>query len=252
VAGVLACATFGTAPPVAMRAAWRAACADHGLPLVIDSAPGFGAVDADGGRLGGLGDTEVFSFHATKPLAVGEGGAILTADRDVAARAERLVNFGLDPHRRTSEEAGLNAKLSELQAATALAALDALPHVLAARRRFAAALQAATAGCGLVFQRGAAGSTWQYFQALAPDEATRRSALEAARELGVEARTLHDPPLHRHPAFADAPRHGALPVTEALARRSLSLPLANALSDEELARIAAVVRRAAGREGAGC
>src|SRR4051812_8817186 len=67
VAGVLACSTFGSAPPEGVRQGWRGACDAHGVPLVIDSAAGFGTTDELGGRIGGLGDTEVFSFHATKP-----------------------------------------------------------------------------------------------------------------------------------------------------------------------------------------
>jgi dTDP-4-amino-4,6-dideoxygalactose transaminase len=240
IAGVLACATFGTAPPPEVRAAWRELSAAHGVPLVIDSAPGFGSLDLHGSPLGGLGDTEVFSFHATKPFAIGEGGMVATADPELAARIASLINFGLDATR-ISTEAGLNAKLSELHAATGLAALDRFDGVLAARRRVAGALRRATRSCGLTLQAGSGGSTWQFFQALAPDAATREAVLDAARELDVEVRTLHAPPLHRHPAFAAAPRHGTLDVTDDLAARSLSLPLANDMSDFAVARVAEAV-----------
>jgi len=243
IAGVLACATFGSAPPAGVRAAWRAACDDHGVPLVIDSAPGFGSVDAHGIPLGAQGDTEIFSFHATKPFAIGEGGMVATADRDLAERVRRLVNFGLEPGTRVSLEPGINAKLSELHAATGLAVLDSFDRVLAARRRLAGALATATGGCGLRFQTGAFDGTWQFFQALAPNPAGRDAALQAAAAHAVEVRTLHDPPLHRHPAFAVASRWGTLAVTDSLAARSLSLPLANALPDGAVERIADVVRQ---------
>lgn len=243
VAGVLACATFGSAPPPVVRAAWRTACADHGVPLVVDSAPGFGSVDAHGIPLGAQGDTEVFSFHATKPFAIGEGGMVATADPELAERMRRIVNFGLEPGTRVSADIGINGKLSELHAATGLAVLDSFDDVLAARRRLAGALSTATGGCGLRFQTGAFDGTWQFFQALAPSAGVRAAALAAADELSVEARTLHDPPLHRHPAFAAAPRRGTLAVTERLAARSLSLPLANSLPDGAVERIAEVVQR---------
>lgn len=243
IAGVLACSTFGSAPPPAVRAAWRSACADHGVPLVVDSAPGFGSVDAHGVPLGAQGDTEVFSFHATKPFAIGEGGMVATADPELAERMRRIVNFGLEPGTRVSAEVGINGKLSELHAATGLAVLDSFDDVLAARRRLAGALANATSGCGLRFQTGAFDGTWQFFQALAPTAAARTAALAAAGDLAVEARTLHDPPLHRHPAFAAAPRHTALAVTESLAARSLSLPLANSLPGGAVVRIAELVQR---------
>jgi dTDP-4-amino-4,6-dideoxygalactose transaminase len=242
IAGVLACATFGVAPPPAVRAAWRAASADRHVPLVIDSAPGFGSVDAHGLPLGGLGDTEVFSFHATKPFAIGEGGMVATPDPELAERMRRLVNFGLAPGTRVSDVAGINAKLSELHAATGLAVLDRFDEVLAGRRRLAGALANATTGCGLGMQTGAFDGTWQFFQALAPTAAARTAALAAARDLDVEVRTLHDPPLHRHPAFARARRYGTLAVTDDLAARSLSLPLANSLPAGAVERIAEVAR----------
>lgn len=240
VAGVLACATFGTAPPPDFRAAWRELAATHDVPLVIDSAPGFGSLDLHGRPLGGLGDTEVFSFHATKPFAIGEGGMVATTDPELAARIGSLINFGLDASR-ISTEAGLNAKLSELHAATGLAALDRFDGVLAARRRVAGEIRRATSGCNLTLQAGSGSSTWQFFQALAPDHGTREAVLHAARDHNVEARTLHAPPLHRHPAFADAPRHGALAVTDDLAARSLSLPLANDMPASAVARVAEAV-----------
>jgi dTDP-4-amino-4,6-dideoxygalactose transaminase len=243
VAGVLACSTFGSAPPQDVRDGWRAACADHALPLVIDSAAGFGAVDAAGGRLGALGETEVFSFHATKPFAIGEGGAIATADPALAARLSRMVNFGMAAGEAESQFAGLNAKLSELQAATALAMLDRFDDALARRRASAARVDAAIAGCGLRRQAGSQGSTFQAFQVSAPDPDVRDAVLRAAREDDVQARSYFDPPVHRMAAFRAHPRHGDLAVTDALALRALSLPLANDLGDADVARIAAVVRR---------
>jgi dTDP-4-amino-4,6-dideoxygalactose transaminase len=169
---------------------------------------------------------------------------VATPDPDLAARIAALVNFGLEPGTRISAEAGLNAKLSELHAATGLAVLERFDGVLVARRRLAGALMNATTGCGLTLQSGAIDSTWQFFQSLAPSAAARDRALAAAADVAVEARTLHDPPLHRHPAFAEAPRHGTLAATDDLAARSLSLPLANELSAEAVDRIAEVVRRA--------
>ena len=244
VAGVLACATFGTAPPDAARAAWRASCERHGVPLLLDSAPGFGAVDEAGVPLGGQGDTEIFSFHATKPFAIGEGGIVVSGDPAIAAEIGRIINFGLEPGSRVSAMPGLNGKMSELHAATALAMLDRFPAVLEARRELAEQLARRLGGTGVRCQRGAHRSPWQFFQVTLPEGADRGAALAAADRLGVAVRTLHDPPLHRQPAFVGCARAGALATTESLAANSLSLPLANTMPDEHLDRIAAVVTAA--------
>lgn len=245
VAGILACAPFGSAPVTSLREGWREVAMRHAVPLLVDAAPGFGALDEDGLALGAQGDTEVFSFHATKVFAIGEGGAVTTPDPDVAARIGRIVNFGIESSSRTSTVAGFNGKLSELHAATGLAVLDTFDEILTDRRRLAGRIREAAEGAGLSYQRGAIGSPWQYFQALAPDLPARERVLAAAAAGHVDARTLHDPPLHRHPAFASAERASSLEITDALAGRSISLPLANHLTDDEVDRIAAVARAAA-------
>lgn len=242
VAGILACAPFGTAPDAALREEWREISDRYKAPLLIDSAPGFGALDEHGMPLGTQGDTEIFSFHATKPFAIGEGGAVTTPDPDVAARIGRIVNFGIEPSTRMSAEPGFNGKLSELHAATGLAVLDGFDAILAGRRTLATRVMHAAEPSGLRYQRNSVGSTWQYFQALTPDPATRERILAAAAVAQVDARTLHDPPLHRHPAFKDADRGASMVGTDAIAARSISLPLANHLHDAEIARIGAVAR----------
>jgi dTDP-4-amino-4,6-dideoxygalactose transaminase len=240
VAGVLACATFGTPPPCEQRAAWRDACARHGVPLLIDSAPGFGSRDEHGRRAGSMGDTEIFSFHATKPFSVGEGGLVVTADAELAARVERLVNFGLNPKTRMSSEIGFNAKMSELHAATALAMLDRFDSVLERRQATAMRLGLELSDLPLTLQQGSERCTWQIFHALCPSPASRERCLELSAGHGVEVRTMHDPPLHRHAAFAGR-RQVDLTVTERISARSIGLPMANQLSETAIRRIALLV-----------
>jgi dTDP-4-amino-4,6-dideoxygalactose transaminase len=243
VAAILACSTFGCPPPPSVRSAWEELGQANAVPVIVDSASGFGAVDSEGHRLGLQGSAEVFSFHATKPFAIGEGGAVITRDGELARDIARLANFGFDASREVGRPdlVGLNAKLSELHAATGLAMLDHYESVLRVRRERAAEIRAPLESAGFVFQDEAERSTWQFVPTLAKDSATRDDVLRRAAELGVEVRQYFTP-LHRFGAFFHECSAGDLAVTEDLASRILSLPLWNQITDAEVERIVACVR----------
>lgn len=245
VAAVLACSTFGTAPAPADAERWEHVAASFGVPLLVDSAAGFGALDSDGRRLGTRGDAEVFSFHATKPFAIGEGGAITTRSPEIADRCARLANFGFDASRRVNDLIGLNGKLSELHAATGLAAFDHYGEVLAARRFRATQMIGRLGRAGFRPQDGWQGSTFQFVPVLAPTPGTRDLALRIGAERGVELRTYYDTPLHEVGPYRACARSGALGTTTALSRVTLSLPMANDLDDEAVERVVACCEDAA-------
>ena len=237
VAAVLGTSTFGCPPPDATLARWQELCRGARVPLVMDSAAAFGATLEDGRWLGTQGDVEVFSFHATKPFGTGEGGLISTRSAALRERMARLVNFGFGADRVVLDPLGMNAKLSELQSAVCLAVLDRLDDILAARRSRAAAIVSALMPLGFTFQAGAARSTWQSVPALAADAATREAVRARATANDVEVRAYFETPLHAHPPFADYPRASDLSVTNDLAARCLSLPMANDLSHDEIERV---------------
>jgi dTDP-4-amino-4,6-dideoxygalactose transaminase len=236
-AAVLSCSTFGTAPPLAVRQRWEAACAAADIPLLVDSAAGFGTLDEDGQPLGRQGDAEVFSFHATKPFGMGEGGLIVTEDVDLAAEMCLLINFGLDNRRAPLRMQGINAKLSEIHAAIGLAVLDGYNNVLQRRRSLAWRIRRPLESVGFSFQPASDRSTWQFIPTLAPSGEARDAVLAHAASAGIELRTYFAPPLDESPPFASSKRLNLLPVTKDFARRILSLPLANDLADGEVDRI---------------
>ena len=242
-AAVLACSTFGMPPPAAHRVAWEDAARAAGVPLIVDSAAGFGATGDDGALLGRQGDVEVFSFHATKPFAIGEGGLVTTTDDELARRMLRLTNFGFESGV-VDGDVGLNAKLPEWSAATALAVLDGYDDVLAHRRACARRMLDGLEVHGYQHQSGTEGAAWQFVPVLAPSAAVRAAALETARRNDIEVRTYFSVPLHRMPAFASVPSVGGLRCTDDLAERALSLPMANDLSRDDMDAIVASLAEA--------
>jgi dTDP-4-amino-4,6-dideoxygalactose transaminase len=236
-AGVLQCSTFGTAPSAARRDSLTAAGRSLGVPVVVDSAAGFGAVDECGRQLGDQGDAEVFSFHATKPFAIGEGGLVTSRSADVLRTVAQLNNFGFDSTRTLPGHVGINGKMPELSAAVGLAVLQDYEHVLKHRREAAAWLAEELADTGVRFQAGAAGSTFQFVPVALPTPATRQRLMHRAQEARVEVRAYFDPPMHRLPPFAGCATAGSLRNTEELADRIVALPMANDISASSLERV---------------
>jgi dTDP-4-amino-4,6-dideoxygalactose transaminase len=235
IVAVIVCAQFGTPPDPAQLAAWEALTDAAGVPLVFDAAAGLGAVRASGAAT-------VYSLEATKPSGVGEGGIVVTEDAALADELRRLANYGMRDGI-VHATVGLNGKLSELGAAAALAELDILSDALSERRRRGMALSEPLRAAGATLQAGVEESAWDAVHVVLDSPQTRATALARAAELQVETRTLWDPPLHCQPAWAGARiARAGLVTTESLAPRSLALPMAVDLSDEELQRIADVLR----------
>jgi dTDP-4-amino-4,6-dideoxygalactose transaminase len=220
---------FGAAGDVDAWDRWSDA---RGLPVVIDAAASFDALVP--GRA-----PAVVSLHATKVLGAGEGAYVVSRDAARVAAIRSASGFGLDLDR-IVRAAGTNAKLSEYAAAVALAALDAWPDTRArwraARRAWVDALSSADA----FFPFGANDP---------PASATLIARLNTdvagvARELaarGIDTRRWWNAGCAAEPGFAEYPR-ASLPVTEALARRTLGLPMAVDLAPTDIARAADAVR----------
>jgi len=235
-AAILACSTFGTPVPAAQAEAWATLAEEAAVPLVLDSAAGLGA-----SAEGPLPDAEIFSMHATKPMPIGEGGLVALRDTDIANRVALLSNHGLDDDH-AALDVGLNGKLDEWHAAAALAGLDRLDHVLAARRARAASMRRELANAGVRFQALAEESTSQFVPALLPSAEVRHRVLAAARSRNIGLRSYFSPPLHAMPAYAQRDRAGALDVTEGISDRIVSLPMANDLTALEIERIVQCVK----------
>lgn len=237
VRAILLAQSFGIGSPHV--AEWEGIAADAGVPLIIDSAAGLGGRHEDGRPIGANGTCEVFSFHATKPLAIGEGGALLTRDPVLAERARRVSNFGFDPEGLVVGP-GVNGKLAELPAAIGLRQLARLAAVVEGRReifdRYRAVLPAR------MFLRGTRDSPLAFLPVLLDAGRDAAAVVENLAAIGVGARRYYHPALHRHPYFGDVSTR-ALPVTDDVAPRMLSLPCHSGVTPGVVAGIAEVVGR---------
>lgn len=212
-----------------------------GVPLIVDAAAAFGGRVADGTLVGGAGDVEVMSFHATKPFGIGEGGVVVTRS-ELAARVRRVINFSLAG--RDVEGRGLNAKLSEFGAAVGLAMLPRFDEQLAARERNVKRLLQTVREADVGSPPIRAGRPpWQCLPLDLSTGAKRDGVLADLSDRGVEARTYYADGLHRTHAFRDCAT-GELPATDALCERILCFPVYADASEHEMDELTGALREA--------
>lgn len=221
----------------------------RGLLLVEDAAEAVGAT-CRGRRTGGLADCAAFSFFGNKIITTGEGGIVTTDDDELAARLRLYRSQGMDPARRYwFPVVGYNYRMTNVAAAIGLAQLERIDHHLAARRRIAAGYDQRLAAMADRLTLPTAADWAQHVQwmytVLVPADGPPRDAVIAALEAdGVETRPVFHP-LHQLPPYAD-PAQGPFPVAEDVSRRGLNLPTHAKLTEADLDRVAASLRRALG------
>ena len=213
-----------------------AIAARHNLKVVEDCAQAHGAA-INGKMVGTFGHAAAFSFYPTKNLgALGDGGAVATRHVEMHERVLRLRQYGWK-ERYISEEPGFNSRLDELQAAILRAKL---PHLLKdneKRRAIAAQYTAALQGSSVLAPTIPTGIL--HAMHLYVVETSKREALESfLKQNGVGTMRHYPMAIHQQPAYAGRIRGGnALPNTDALYKRIVTLPMYPELTTEQVSRI---------------
>jgi dTDP-4-amino-4,6-dideoxygalactose transaminase len=250
VAGILSANALGVGNPDIGE--WEKLAAEWDLPLVFDSAAGFGSDYADGTRVGGRGDCEIFSFHATKPFSIGEGGALVSRDPRIIEQTYTFQNFGFGESwgsagARQCIHLGINAKLQEINAAIGIRQIVGLDDRLASRRNVLENYRSTLEPLGLQFHVNAnASSVW--CASVCCESTEQQAAVVASlRDHKIQPRDYYNPPLHLHPYFvANSELIGVadLTVTEDICSRIVSLPVHDYMAPEDAARVVAAVQQA--------
>ncbi|HKQ78849.1 MAG TPA: DegT/DnrJ/EryC1/StrS family aminotransferase [Blastocatellia bacterium] len=213
----------------------------YDLKVVEDCAQAHGAT-IDRLKVGVFGDAAAFSFYPTKNLgALGDGGAVLTNDHEIAERVLELREYGWH-ERYVSDVAGFNSRLDELQAAILRVKLKYLDEENGRRREIARIYDERLAPASLRLPERPSGVESVYHQYVARCD-DRDGLREHMREQGVGTLIHYPVPVHLQPAYHNrVPVHrGALPMTERAAQQVLSLPMHPQLGADQVERVCSVI-----------
>ncbi len=217
----------------------------HGIPVVEDAAEAIGSA-WQGRRAGSMGAFGAFSFHGTKTVTTGEGGIFVTGDAALYERALTLSNHGRargQPRQFWPDAIGFKYKMSNVQAAIGCGQLERIDELVAAKRRVFQYYEKQLRELALTLNPEPVGTVNGYWMpTFVVDEGVefdREALLAAFRHDDIDGRVFFWP-LSETPPFAGAPRQA---VAASLSPRALNLPSYHDLTEAEMDRVVACVRR---------
>ena len=240
---VMPVAAFGAPQPLK---AWETFEHRTGIPVVIDAAPAFGsqAMDAASG-------TVVFSLHATKSFAAGEGGIVVSMDRELVRKVREASNFGINLDAAAAmpigslASVGTNAKMSEYHAAVALAAMATWDQRVAARHALYWNLRRQleeAAGGRLRWQAGNAQCAPSLLCVRLESGAARAHLEQTCSAEGIGTRRWYQPLLTAMPILASQCVRLPVPHASGIAEDLIGLPFFPAMTLEQQTRVVAAVK----------
>ena len=218
------------------------------LLLLEDAAEACGA-RRNGCKTGTTGIVGAFSFYANKVITTGEGGMVVTANRELADRLRFLRGHAMAPDRKYYHpELGFNYRMTALQAAIGRSQLNRIEEVIARKRKIASWYEECLADIAQIElhptgSEDAEGVYWMY-SILLPDAAARNRVMQALAEDSIETRPFFLP-MSTLPPFRQQSSE-ARPVSLELSQRGMNLPSGPLLREDEVDRVCDGIRAALG------
>ena len=242
--GIIGVHLWGRASPVKEL---EAIAREHRLRLMFDASHGFGC-SLNGKLLGGFGECEVFSFHATKFFNTFEGGAVVTNNDALAEKMRLMRNFGFSGYDNVIYP-GTNGKMTEIAAAMGLTNLEDLDEFVAINRRNYRCYRDAIAsipGLSILEYDESERNNYQYVVVeVAPYfPVSRDRMIEALHAENILARRYFWPGCHNMEPYRSFYPHAGLvlPKTTAIAERVIVLPTGSSITCTDVDGICAIIR----------
>ena len=241
--GIVGVHLWGRASPVKEL---EAIAKEHNLRLMFDASHGFGCT-LDGELIGGFGECEVFSFHATKFFNTFEGGAVVTNNDILAEKVRLMRNFGFSGYDNVIYP-GTNGKMTEIAAAMGLTNLEGLDDFVAINRyNYKCYRDAITLlpGLSLLEYNESERNNYQYAVVeVAPYFPVARDRIvEVLHAENILARKYFWPGCHNMEPYRSYYPHAGLmlPNTKSVAERVIVLPTGSALQTDAIEGITSVL-----------
>lgn len=220
----------------------------HGLYVVEDAAEAHGA-EYKGRRTGGIGDIGCFSFYANKIITTGEGGMIVTNNREIAERAKILKDLAFSREKRfLHTDIGFNYRMTNIQAAIGLAQFNRIEELVERRRKNAllySDLLKEIKGVRLPVEKQWAKNVYWMYSILIEDDfgITRDELMDRLAEKGIESRSFfistNQQPVFEQMALFPNEHY---PVAEEISQKGLYLPSGSGLAEEQIQYIYCTIR----------
>ncbi len=195
-----------------------------GVPIVVDAAASLGTLDKEGRGFGaGFPFPVIFSMHVTKTFSTTEGGVIYSSDSDLIQRLRTMSNFGFGEPRHATMP-GLNGKLSEVAALSALLRLDDFETAIKRRAALYGQYQTRLAEFGFQASR-AARQAHQFAAVLTPANADSARITRGLTDSGIGHAIYFRPHLSGQSYFQTTCFVMPTPISDMISNRSLSLPI---------------------------
>lgn len=220
----------------------------HNLKLMFDASHAFGC-SAENRLIGGFGDAEVFSFHATKFVSTLEGGIVTTNSDELAHKMRLMRNFGFETYDSVIH-VGVNGKMNEFEAAFGLGCLESMNEFLEVNRANFVDYQATFDNLpGITLKAPPAGerSNYQYILCdIDSDECplSRDELLDLLWEENLRVRRYFHPGCHRMEPYLTLDPHAGrrLPHTEQACRRALQFPTGTSIGSSDIVQIGELIQ----------
>jgi perosamine synthetase len=245
--------------------AFGALAKKHEIGMLEDACQALGATDSTGARIGTDGNLATFAFYANKQMTTGEGGILVTPDREVAeaVRSERNQGRAPDMEHVEHDRLGFNYRLTDLHAAIGIAQLERLDEMLNARENVAALYrerltQLGAEPCGehddddIVLpneNRGDERRSWFVFCVQLPVGTDRDAVIESLASNGIDSKA-YLPCIHLLPPYRErfGYKGGEFPIAEKVAERSLALPFFTSMTESQVDRVCTALGEALGKQ----